>query len=76
LLKGAGIFDKTEIPEKPNILTTVTQDSWDLLYILSKSTYTIKPLKEKETEKSVSVESLANDSKIESSKDMSVSIEE
>ena len=76
MLKGAGIFDKTEIPEKPNILTTVTQDSWDLLYILSKSTYTIKPLKEKETEKSVSVESLANDSKIESSKDMSVSIEE
>jgi hypothetical protein len=76
LLKGAGIFDKTEIPEKPNILTTVTQDSWDLLYILSKSTYTIKPLKEKETEKSVSIESLANDSKIESSKDMSVSIEE
>lgn len=76
MLKGAGIFDKTEIPEKPNILTTVTQDSWDLLYILSKSTYTIKPLKEKETEKSVSIESLANDSKIESSKDMSVSIEE
>jgi hypothetical protein len=76
LLKGAGIFDKTEIPEKPNILTTVTQDSWDLLYILSKSTYTIKPLKEKETEKSVSTESLPNDSKIESSKDMSVSIEE
>lgn len=76
MLKGAGIFDKTEIPEKPNILTTVTQDSWDLLYILSKSTYTIKFLKEKETEKSVSIESLANDSKIESSKDMSVSIEE
>ena len=57
LLRGAGIFDKTELPEKPQLLTTLTQDSWDLFYILGKSTYTMNPLKEKETEKSVTTES-------------------
>ena len=35
LLRGAGIFDKTEMPEKPDCLSTVAQDAWELLYRLS-----------------------------------------
>lgn len=39
-MRGAGIFDKTDILEKPESLPTITNDAWDLLYALSKSDYT------------------------------------
>ena len=32
LLRGAGFFDKTEMPPKPEFLATVSQESWELLY--------------------------------------------
>lgn len=39
LLRGAGIFDKSEMPEKPESLPTITNAAWELLYVLSKSDY-------------------------------------
>lgn len=39
LLRGAGIFDKSEMPEKPESLSSVTQDAWELLYCLSTFEY-------------------------------------
>ena len=39
LLRGAGIFDKTELPPKPEFLATVSQDAWELLVQLSKYSY-------------------------------------
>ena len=35
LLRGAGIFDKTEMPAKPESLSAVAPDAWELLYCLS-----------------------------------------
>ena len=39
LLRGAGFFDKAEIPPKPEFLATVSQEAWELLYQLSKFVY-------------------------------------
>ena len=36
-MRGAGIFDKAEMPEKPESLATITNDAWELLYVLEKS---------------------------------------
>lgn len=35
LLRGAGLFDKTEMPQKPESLAGITQDAWELLYCIS-----------------------------------------
>jgi len=39
LLRGAGIFDKDQMPEKPASLATVTQDAWELIYQISRFVY-------------------------------------
>ena len=38
-LRGAGLFDKSEMPPKPEHLPTVSKDAWELLYCLSKFNY-------------------------------------
>ena len=53
-MRGAGIFDKSELPEKPDCLATVTQDAWELLYRLSTHG---KPVKSANNEKFISNES-------------------
>jgi len=45
LLRGAGLFDKTEMPPKPEFLVTVSRHSWELLYQLSKFNYSTKKVK-------------------------------
>lgn len=39
LLRGAGIFDKDEMPAKPESMIAVSQDAWELIYQISKFQY-------------------------------------
>ena len=35
LLRGAGIFDREQMPAKPDFLSVVASDAWELIYMLS-----------------------------------------
>ena len=48
LLRGAGVFDKAEMPEKPESLSTIAQSAWELIYRLS--TFKFAPANESQEE--------------------------
>ena len=44
MLRGAGLFDKSLMPPKPEFLSTVSKDAWELVYQLSKFCYAPAPM--------------------------------
>ena len=56
LLRGAGIFDKTDMPEKPESLSAVAQDAWELLYRLSIHEFAEAPASARRGEEKASVD--------------------
>ena len=58
LLRGAGVFDKAEMPERPESLSTIAQSAWELIYRLSTAEFA--PANESQEESKEPTESRGN----------------